>query len=102
MISAQRLGPNGEPGCIPGLGRSEVVTAVEHVADDGLVRILTSIPARSWWGRVRGRRATRCLHAWIDDGADRLTMQEWTGEGEPLPCLRRSAMATISLTGAAT
>lgn len=89
-----------------GLGRSEVVTTVDHRADAdadaGLMRMTTSVPARSWWGRVRGRRATRCLHAWVDAGDDRLTLQEWAGDGEPLPSLRRTALAaTPPLIGAA-
>lgn len=89
-----------------GLGRNEVVTSVgpgadvEHGADAehgaGLMGMTTSVPARSWWGRICGQRATRSLHAWIDATDDRLTLQEWTGNGEALPCLRRSAPACAS------
>jgi hypothetical protein len=81
-----------------GLARGETVHAVAlHPGGDQLA-LATSLPARSWWSRLRGRRATRSLHAWIDAGDDRLTLQEWRGEprgGGPLPCLRRSAPAAI-------
>ena len=77
-----------------GLGRGEVVTAITHDANAEQLRMTTSVPARSWWGRLRGRRATRCLDAWIDVDDDRLTLQEWTGEGAALPCVRRSLPTT--------
>lgn len=77
-----------------GLDRPERIEA-QSVADE-VVRLVVSRPAAIWWQRIRGRRDQRVLHAWQETEADRLVVQEWRGDGEPLPCLRRAAAEAMA------
>jgi hypothetical protein len=69
-----------------GLGRSEEVTGGSDAG--GVVHLATTLPAGSWWRRLRGRRERRELYAWTVPAGDRLVVQEWKGAADPLPCLR--------------
>jgi len=60
---------------------------------DGVSELRCSRPGATLWRRLRGLREERHLTAWLDADADRLTIQEWTGRGEPLPCLRQPTAA---------
>lgn len=66
-------------------------TATAHELDGGGVRLSCARPAANWWRRWRGRRDGREFHAWIDAAEDRLTVQEWTGGGDPPGCLRQGS-----------
>jgi hypothetical protein len=57
---------------------------------DGVLHLGTLRPGKTWWRRLRGQEERRDFHAWIEDPADRMVLQEWSGEGRPLPCLRRT------------
>lgn len=72
------------------LHRGETAT-VEAVADG--VRLSCTRPATNWWRRWRGRRDVRRFDAWLEPEDDRVTVQEWTGSGEPLGCLRQGPPA---------
>lgn len=68
-------------------------TAEETLRPDDAAELRCSRPGATWWRRLRGLREDRRMIAWLDVEADRLTVQEWTGRGEPLPCLRHRAAA---------
>ena len=73
------------------LARDEQIVAEE--SGDGAARLRLSRPGRTWWQRLRGQRATRELHAWVETAADRVVVQEWIGAGEPLPGLRPRSLS---------
>jgi hypothetical protein len=68
-------------------------TVGETPRHDGVCELHCSAPALTLWGRLRGQRQERRLLAWVDAESDRLTVQEWTGRGAPLPCLRHQPSA---------
>ncbi|MFW5698838.1 MAG: hypothetical protein ACOCYN_03195 [Planctomycetota bacterium] len=57
-------------------------------ASDGTFSAIADAPGLSPWRRLRGVREERHLAAWIEEGEDRLVVQEWKGAGPPLPPLR--------------
>jgi hypothetical protein len=69
-----------------GLSRREQLTGSSE--DGGLVHLSTTLPAGSWWRRLRGKSDRRELYAWTVAEGDRLVLQEWKGAADPLPCLR--------------
>ena len=69
------------------LHNHEHADEIQH--SDGTTELHCIRPGATFWRRVRGLREARHLLAWIDADADRLTIQEWTGSGLPLPCLRQ-------------
>ncbi len=69
-----------------GLSRREVVAGSSETG--GLVHLSTTLPAATWWRRLRDSRDRRELYAWTVAEGDRLMVQEWKGAADPLPCLR--------------
>ncbi|MBA3847983.1 MAG: hypothetical protein H0X45_15245 [Planctomycetes bacterium] len=68
------------------LRRSEVATSGR---DGDVAMVEATAPGPTWWRRLRRQHDRRRLHAWIEDDADRLVIQEWKGSTGPLPCLLR-------------
>lgn len=90
IACASRLLAGGDPGAwlLAGLDGRERMR--EQDAAAGVWRMTTARPAANWWRRWRGGSDVRVLHAWIEEDADRLLVQEWRGDGDPLPCLRQA------------
>ncbi|TVR15981.1 MAG: hypothetical protein EA401_02070 [Planctomycetota bacterium] len=55
----------------------------------GITTVDCEVQAKGWIRRLRGERDPRIYHAWLEPEMDRLMVQEWRGQGTPLPCLRR-------------
>jgi hypothetical protein len=82
ILAGQELGP----WLRSQLGRRDEVLA-EHMAADGTALLILQ-HRRSRWALLGRRPRPRHVHAWVETDSDRLVVQEWTGEGSPLPCLR--------------
>lgn len=67
-------------------------TVISETRLDEAWRLHCRRPGATWWRRLRGRTEERYFDLWLDEPADRLTIQEWTGQGTPLPCLRQPAV----------
>lgn len=66
--------------------KQEVTTVHDTTATSA--HLTLTGPGRTWWRRLRRRPQVRHLYAWVDSESDRLTVQETTGDGEPLAGLR--------------
>jgi len=77
-----------------GVDRRDTITRIT-TREDGVVHLVLTRPPAAWWWRWRGHQDQREVWGWIDEAADRLTVQEWRGSGEPLPCLNRQASAAL-------
>lgn len=62
---------------------------VDHQHQNGVSSFTLEGPPNTLWKRLRGKRQQRTVHAWVEPAMDRLMIQEWNGNGTPIPPLRR-------------